>query len=205
MKSVLYEFDRTWDVAESRAVPTETFHYSVVTPFADVEPAVVNITAASGLTWRGSFNRGDSEFPGPTDGIYSTPSPEYALVVASYAGYFVSAEDPNAWLALNFPVIDVLPAYDDRLIVLADRHRVYGLGSPGLVWTTKRISYGGIELREAANGQLGGLAWDSAVHEQVPFRINLDDGSHEGGAAPDEQPVWVNPNARRRGGRRRPT
>jgi hypothetical protein len=201
MKSVLFGFGRNWSLADAGAMATESLHYSVVTPFADAEPAVVGITTATGLTWLGSFNRGDREVPGPTDGVYSTPSPDHLLVVASYAGYFVSAEDPHAWLALNFPVVDLVPAYDDRLIVLADRHRVHAIGPRGLAWTTARLSYGGIELGEAAHGQLEGLAWDAAVGDRIAFRINLSDGVHEGGAAPDEQPVWVNPNARRRGPR----
>ena len=55
------------------------------------------------------------------------------------------------------------------------------LAAEGVRWQTARLSWEGITLGGVENGILHGTGWDMFADRDKPFRVNLRDGTHEGG------------------------
>ena len=115
-------------------------------------------------------------------GLWSCPAPDDLLAVAGGYAYLVHTAAPEAaeFLPLR-PVCAVLPASQEDLLLLAGFHTVLALGTEGIRWQSARLSWEGLTLGEAHDGILHGTGWDMFSDRDLPFRIDLRNGAHEGG------------------------
>lgn len=115
-------------------------------------------------------------------GVWSCPSPDDLLAVAGGYAYLIHTDSPAVaeFLPLR-PVSAVLPAPGENLLLLAGFHHVLALGPNGVQWQTARLSWEGLTLGELRDGSLYGTGWDMFSDRDLPFRIDLGTGVHEGG------------------------
>jgi len=123
--------------------------------------------------------------PALPHGLWSCPDPGQLCAVAGGYAYVVRADEPKQWMQVPYrPVTSVHPAVESGLLIFAGFHRLWALGSTGQAWETERLSWEGVRVTEVGGGQLHGFGWDMATDTEIPFRVNLRDGSHTGGSGP---------------------
>ncbi len=120
--------------------------------------------------------------PSLPSGIWACPAPEDLLAVAGGYAYRVNTAQPATCEFLPMrPVTSVLPAPEQDLLLLAGFHHVLALGREGVRWETERLSWEGVTMQEIRDGALHGEGWDMFSDREVPFRVDLGTGRHEGG------------------------
>ena len=120
--------------------------------------------------------------PSLPSGIWACPRPQSLLAVAGGYGYLIDTAKPEACLHLALrPVTAVLPAVAESIVLLAGFHEVCALDAKGVLWTSARLSWEGVQLGEVRDNQLHGLGWDMITDRELPFSIDLRTGEHQGG------------------------
>lgn len=124
----------------------------------------------------------DSSLP---TGVFACPDADEMLAVAGGYAYLVNTLAPELCLHVPLrPVVTVLPAVHNGLLLLAGFHHVCALRDGGIAWETARLSWEGLRQLEIRDGKLYGLGWNLQTDREVPFTVDLRDGSHEGGGYP---------------------
>lgn len=115
-------------------------------------------------------------------GLWACPSPDDLLAIAGGYAYLIHTSTPHAtgFLPLR-PVCAVLPVRQANLLLLAGFHTVLAVGPGGVQWQSARLSWEGLTLGEIRDGTLHGTGWDMFSDRELPFRIDLCTGMHEGG------------------------
>ncbi len=120
--------------------------------------------------------------PALPTGIFACPRADDMLALAGGYGYLVDTLTPTQCLHLpTRPVVQVLSAPADGLLLLAGFHTVAAIDAGGLRWQTARLSWEGVTLEGIAGGRLHGTGWNMRTDREVPFRVDLETGAHEGG------------------------
>ena len=123
--------------------------------------------------------------PALPHGLWGCPDPRQLCAIAGGYAYVVDAEEPQEWMQVPYrPVTAVHAAKEAGLLVFAGFHTLWALGASGRAWETARLSWEGIRVTEVSERELRGLGWDMVTDAEVPFTVNLMDGSHVGGAGP---------------------
>lgn len=102
--------------------------------------------------WVGAFQ--DGEF-GKTAAFSTSRQDEY-FVVACGRGYFVSAERKVLSSFDEYDLRDALPLLSDGRVIANDSTDLFVLGAGGLVWTSGRVAWDGIELLSVSRDQVSG-------------------------------------------------
>ena len=124
-------------------------------------------------------------FRAPTalSGVWSCPHPDDLLAVAGGYAYLADTLAPEHPLHLPLrPVAQVLAAPEANLLLLAGFHNIAAIGPDGVAWETARLTWEGLTLTAIRDNQLHGLGWDMRTDRELPFTIDLANGSHTGGA-----------------------
>ena len=122
---------------------------------------------------------GDPSLP---SGVWACPRPDDLLAIAGGYGYRVDTLHPEQCEFLPVrPIASVLALPEHGLLLLAGFHAVLALGAEGVRWQSARLSWEGITLHEVRAGFLHGEGWDMFADREVPFRVDLRTGEHEGG------------------------
>lgn len=115
-------------------------------------------------------------------GIWSCPNPDQLCAIAGGYAYLVQADRPEEWLQIPYrPVVSVHPVPEHALLIFASFHKLWALGSNGMEWETKRLSWEGLRVTEIQDGQLFGFGWDMNTDAEVAFAVDLTTGTHSGG------------------------
>jgi len=161
------------------AVSVAQFHRKGQRTFR--EGVVVRVTPTGGQAWVGNFQCGD----GRLSGVYATPSPHAACVVAGGQGYVVPVQDPGAYqLVAAYPIGDVRSLLELGLILFADFTDIVAYDSRGCVWSTGRLSWDGLTITSVSPAGIVGKAWDAPAGREVSFVVDPRSGRPEGGATP---------------------
>jgi hypothetical protein len=105
-------------------------------------------------------------------------------VVGGYA-YLVKASDPAEWLRVEQrPVVDLRVVAQQGLVLFAGFTSITAVGSSGIAWTTERLTWEGLAIKNIEGEKLLGHGWDALADKEVPFEIDLRTGKHTGGARP---------------------
>ena len=121
--------------------------------------------------------------PAALTGIWYCPRPHDLLAVAGGYAYLADTLTPERPLHIPLrPVIQILPAPEANLLLLAGFHTVAAIGPAGLLWQTARLTWEGLTLNGIRDNQLHGLGWDMRTDRELPFTVDLTTGHHTGGA-----------------------
>jgi hypothetical protein len=120
--------------------------------------------------------------PSLPSGAWACPAADDLLAVAGGYAYRIPTQSPgSAELLEQRPVVAVLPVQEPALLLLAGFHDVLALGASGVLWRTGRLSWEGLTLGHVQEGLLHGTGWDMFADRDVPFTVDLRDGTHKGG------------------------
>jgi hypothetical protein len=140
----------------------------------DIKPAhAPNFLATCALGFRD---------PPPPTGIHPCPRPEDILALAGGYAYLIDTAAPEHSLLIPLrPVTQILPAPTVNLILLAGFHHILAIGPTGIAWQSARLSWEGLTLTEVRDNILHGTGWNMQTDRDLPFLLNLADGTHTGG------------------------
>jgi len=106
-------------------------------------------------------------------------------VIAGGYGYVLDTRKPEQWAKIEQrPVVELKPLPDHQLILFTGFTSITALGTNGIAWTTKRLSWEGIRVSEIRQARVFGFGWDAVTDKEFPFEVDLKTGEHTGGAAP---------------------
>ena len=142
---------------------------------------LVSVTPASGGAFLATCALGFRDLSLPS-GVWSCPRPDDLLAMAGGYAYLVDTRTPERCVHVDLrPVTAVLPAPEDRLLLLAGFHEVTAIGAEGVLWTSGRLSWEGVTLGDVRGGELHGAGWNMMDDREVPFTVDLATGQHTGG------------------------
>jgi hypothetical protein len=105
-------------------------------------------------------------------------------VAGGYA-YLIDTLAPATCFHLPLrPVASILPAPQQNLLLLAGFHHILAVGSNGIAWQSGRLSWEGLTMTSIHNNTLHGTGWNMQTDRDLPFTLNLSDGTHTGGGYP---------------------
>jgi len=120
--------------------------------------------------------------PAMPRGVFGCPDADGICVVAGGYAYLADANHPERVKLLAMkPVVQILPAVSDGLLLFVGFQSILAWGREGKAWETGRLSWEGVRVTGAANGFLIGLGWDLMKDLEVEFSIDLKTGAHTGG------------------------
>jgi hypothetical protein len=123
--------------------------------------------------------------PSLPSGVYACPRPDDLLAVAGGYAYLIDTLAPATCLHLPLrPVAAILPAPQQNLLLLAGFHDILAVGSNGIAWQSGRLSWEGLTMTSIHNNTLHGTGWNMQTDRDLPFTLNLSDGTHTGGGYP---------------------
>ena len=144
----------------------------------DVERGALEVMVrpAASAPFLGTFALGFADPAAPT-GFWSCPNPaELCALVGGYA-YIVDTRNPERFTHLELrPVLDVLPAPEQQLLLFCSSYAVLAWGARGLAWKTPRLSSEGLRITEIRDGALQGFGWDLMMDQEIPFAVDLETG-----------------------------
>lgn len=110
-------------------------------------------------------------------GLWSTPRPEEICAVAGGYAYLIDTSAPERFVMVPYrPVMEVLPAPDENLLLFVGHQSILAWGADGRAWESERLSSEGITLAALENGVLRGLGWDMMTDKETPFALDLRTG-----------------------------
>lgn len=110
------------------------------------------------------------------------PNPDELCAVAGGYAYVIDSAHPERSTHIPLkPVVDVLAIQSHNVLVFVGFHHLYAWGRDGEAWKTERLSWEGIRITGVDGDTLHGTGWNMFTDQDVPFSVDLRDGSHEGG------------------------
>jgi hypothetical protein len=183
------DFPRSYEfkVLESYPLvnPAEEFHqFPTRLEEGDRTGIYLRVMPPGAAPWVGFFAQGFASDQ-VANGIYSCPAPQSICVAASGYAYLVDAVNPQNWLQIEQrPVVEVRPIPALKLLLLIGFTTITALGTDGQLWTTERLSWEGLSIRDVQGTVLHGMGWDLMADKEVPFELDLLTGISKGGARP---------------------
>ncbi len=144
---------------------------------------LLQVKPQTGGTFLATCARG---FLSPTlpTGIFACPNPHELCAVAGGYAYLIDTFAPERSTHLTLkPVVEVRVLEPQRLLLFTGFHSIIAWGEHGQAWQTAKLTSEGLRLAEISGDDLVGFGWDVRTDREVPFRLDLRTGKHEGGVA----------------------
>jgi hypothetical protein len=182
-------FERMWTAEVLTAAPLIAPAHQVVWPMriAGEEDALargavrVMVRPAVGGAYLVTAALGFRD-PSMPNGVFGCPNAEEICVVAGGYAYIARMDSPEqvTMLAMK-PVVAVMEAEADGLLLFVGFHSVLAWGASGLAWETGRLSWEGVRVTGIEGGALKGFGWDLMRDLEVEFAVDLRTGKLRGG------------------------
>lgn len=184
-----FTFPRNYDVKVLPATPPvhpieKLHHYPVELEEGDRSGQYLRVIPHAGSAWFGFFVSGFDSAQ-VMNAVLSCPDQDYLCVISGGYAYVVNAIDPGQWFRIEQrPVADFVSVPSEQMILFAGFTSITALGRSGILWTTERLSWEGVSLKQVGAQVLHGIGWDALSDKECPFEVDLQTGKHIGGAAP---------------------
>jgi hypothetical protein len=115
--------------------------------------------------------------PAAPTGLWSAPNPlEFCAVSGGYAYILDTTEPENFTMIAYRPVLQVLAATADNLLLFVGHHSILAWGLHGQAWESKKLSDEGITIASIEPRTLHGRGWDLLTDKENPFTLDLSTG-----------------------------
>jgi hypothetical protein len=144
----------------------------------------IEVATEAGGWWAGVVLSGRPPVARALQGVWTTPSPATACVIAAGEAVLVDVDEPAEGagrLVPGDPFTSVRAAADDGLLLLASPWTITAIGADGVRWTTARLAIDGLRLDEVDGGRLAGVSDPDDGEGGRDFVVDLATGAHEGG------------------------
>jgi hypothetical protein len=179
--SLALMFTRSWtvEVLEKRPLIAPAQQYVFPRQAEEVERGALELLVkpAEGETFLATCALGFADPAAPT-GVWSCPHPDWLCAVSGGYAYVIDTTDPAQWNQIAYrPVLEVRPLPEQQLLLFVGHHSMLAWGHDGQTWQTERLSWEGIQITGITGDTLYGLGWDLMADKDVPFAIDLKNGS----------------------------
>ena len=118
-------------------------------------------------------------------GVWGCPVAQEMCAVAGGYAYIIDTSRPDVSTHVELrPVVALRELVELKLLLFVGFHTVAAWGAAGMAWRSARLSWEGVRIDEVEGEVLHGFGWDLRTDREVPFRLDLRTGKHEGGAFP---------------------
>jgi hypothetical protein len=116
--------------------------------------------------------------PAVPTGLWSTPNPGELCAVSGGYAYLIDTTAPERFTMLPFrPVLHVLPAREQNLLLFVGHHAILAWGARGEAWQSPKLSDESVTVSSIEAGILHGLGWNLMTDKETPFALDLGSGS----------------------------
>jgi hypothetical protein len=116
--------------------------------------------------------------PAVPSGLWSTPNPEELCAVAGGYVYLIDTSSPEQFSMIPYrPVLEIRALVDVNLLLFVGHHSIIAWGGDGMAWESAKLSDEGVTITETTGGILRGAGWEMKTDREMPFAIDLRDGS----------------------------
>lgn len=110
-------------------------------------------------------------------GIWSAPNPDVLCAVSGGYAYMIDATAPERFTMIPYrPVLQVLSAVAERLLLFVGHRSILAWGGPGQAWESAKLSDEGITVTGIEGGTLRGLGWEMMTDKEKVFTLDLRTG-----------------------------
>ncbi|HEY1767804.1 MAG TPA: hypothetical protein VGG26_09115 [Terracidiphilus sp.] len=110
-------------------------------------------------------------------GLWSTPEPEKLCAVSGGYAYLIDTTGPERFTMLPYrPVLAVLPAIEDGLLLFVGSRSVLAWGREGQAWESQKLSDEGVMITGIEEGVLRGKGWTMFTDKETAFALDLRSG-----------------------------
>lgn len=110
-------------------------------------------------------------------GIWATPNPLEICAVSGGYAYMIDTTAPERFTMLPYrPVLQVLPAMSDGLLLFVSHRSVLAWSVQGEAWQSPKLSDEGVTIVAIQNGNLRGLGWNMTTDKETAFTLELQTG-----------------------------
>ena len=142
------------------------------------EGFVVQFTDGESDAWVGNFQPGLSRF----SGVYDHPDGRTYFVVSSGQIYRIDPKSREVLELYGGGIDCAVSSPDGQLLLFGDATSVDAFSSEGLLWSSDRIAWDGIQDLTFTDGLISGEAYDVMTDQWIRFEIDPASGRHQGGA-----------------------
>jgi hypothetical protein len=115
--------------------------------------------------------------PAAPSGLWSTPNPEEICAVAGGYAYLIDTAAPDRFTMIPYrPVLKILPAIAEGLLLFAGHHAILAWGRNGRAWDSGGLSDEGVTIAGIEDGVLHGAGWEMKTDKEMPFALDLRSG-----------------------------
>ncbi len=116
--------------------------------------------------------------PAAPTGLWSTPKPEELCAVAGGYAYLIDTAAPERFTMIPYrPVLEILPAVAEGLLLFAGHRSILAWGRAGQAWESEKLSDEGVTLGGIEGGVLRGTGWEMSTDKETAFALDLATGS----------------------------
>lgn len=120
--------------------------------------------------------------PSMPTGVFACPNPSELCAVAGGYAYVIDTVQPERSTHISLkPVVQIRPLPEQGLLLFTGFHTIVAWGNKGFAWETARLSWEGVRITGIEGDTLHGLGWDMMTDKDIPFRVDLLTGQHQGG------------------------
>jgi hypothetical protein len=116
--------------------------------------------------------------PAAPTGLWSTPEPETICAVAGGYAYMINTSTPEHFTMIQYrPVLKIVPAVSDGLLLFAGHHAILAWGRNGQAWESEKLSDEGVTILSVDGGVVHGTGWTMQTDKEMPFTLDVQTGS----------------------------
>ncbi len=110
-------------------------------------------------------------------GVWSTPNPDEICAVSGGYAYLIDTTAPERFTMLPYrPVLEVLPAVAERLLLFVGHRSILAWGTAGQAWESAKLSDEGVTITGIERSTLHGTGWEMRTDKETPFALDLRSG-----------------------------
>jgi hypothetical protein len=110
-------------------------------------------------------------------GVWSCPNPDEICAVSGGYAYVIATSDPARFTMIAYrPVLRVLPAAAESLLLFVGHYSILGWSAAGLAWQSQKLSDEGVTIGGVEDGRLHGQGWSMMTDKETPFMLDLKTG-----------------------------
>jgi len=165
-----------------RVPPSEAGELALEIPTNKSDWLFLKLQDYEGGSWTGEFEPGVEGI----SGLYATPSESVLCIVTRGQGYWVPVCTPQTYEVIpSTPIKKVIAVPEAELMIFVDFVRLTAYNADGFAWQTDSLSWDGLKIVEVLRHEINGVAWDAPDNKEVPFSVDVKNGSHTGGSSPE--------------------
>jgi hypothetical protein len=173
-------FESLYRVEPARELPSSGTGV-VYFPPRDVTPRIYEMALfferVNAAPWYGVFAARSRREGGLTFSC-TMPDPDWCCVCCLGTAYSINTAQPSSeWKEIQlYPVLQMLPIPDRRLLLLSSFTKIGAFGRTGLIWTSGHLASDRLRMKALIDTKIECTGWDAAQGREICFEVDLFSG-----------------------------